>query len=212
MWRWSWWFVYRTSPTFRLCWRRLCLVVQSSLHSHSPPVIPVIVKTMCVLGTPGFVPPIANFDGDSTDVPLPVSAAPVNKSKKGAVAEECNVFDTTRLVQVSWLVGFFFRSEEEKGPWSEFIRKQLSAGRNNRWRQNPAGKCRVLIFARLSVTSHLTGGFCCCYRSHQRRTTGTPWALHPTERFSESWMWRSSGCWSMVCCPVRCSTQSSKPT
>ncbi|XP_070697589.1 Fanconi anemia group D2 protein [Pempheris klunzingeri] len=32
--------------------------------------------------TPGYVPPVANFDGESTDGILPSSAAPVNKAKK----------------------------------------------------------------------------------------------------------------------------------
>uniref|UniRef100_A0A3Q2VGZ3 FA complementation group D2 n=1 Tax=Haplochromis burtoni TaxID=8153 RepID=A0A3Q2VGZ3_HAPBU len=34
-------------------------------------------------GTPGYVPPIANFDGDSTDGIVPNSTVPVNKIKKG---------------------------------------------------------------------------------------------------------------------------------
>ncbi|KAM7006851.1 Fanconi anemia group D2 protein [Tautogolabrus adspersus] len=33
-------------------------------------------------GTPGFVPPVANFDGESTDGIIPVSAAPAIKTKK----------------------------------------------------------------------------------------------------------------------------------
>ncbi|XP_077458420.1 Fanconi anemia group D2 protein isoform X3 [Stigmatopora argus] len=33
-------------------------------------------------GTPGYVPPVANFDGESTDMIVPSSAAPVNKTKK----------------------------------------------------------------------------------------------------------------------------------
>lgn len=40
---------------------------------------------VCVSGTPGFVPPVANFDGDSADVSLAGSAAPGNKAKKGDV-------------------------------------------------------------------------------------------------------------------------------
>lgn len=58
-------------------------MIQSTLGSHSPPVIPVVFNPMCVSATPGFIPPVANFDGDSTDVSLPGSAAPVNKAKKG---------------------------------------------------------------------------------------------------------------------------------
>lgn len=38
---------------------------------------------MCVSGTPGYVPPVANFDGESTDAIILSSAAPVNKAKKG---------------------------------------------------------------------------------------------------------------------------------
>uniref|UniRef100_A0A3B4Y196 FA complementation group D2 n=1 Tax=Seriola lalandi dorsalis TaxID=1841481 RepID=A0A3B4Y196_SERLL len=34
-------------------------------------------------GTPGYVPPVANFDGESTDGLILSSAAPVNKAKKG---------------------------------------------------------------------------------------------------------------------------------
>ncbi|XP_040889830.1 Fanconi anemia group D2 protein isoform X2 [Toxotes jaculatrix] len=34
-------------------------------------------------GTPGYVPPVANFDGESTDGAILSSAAPVNKAKKG---------------------------------------------------------------------------------------------------------------------------------
>uniref|UniRef100_A0A8C9XST2 FA complementation group D2 n=1 Tax=Sander lucioperca TaxID=283035 RepID=A0A8C9XST2_SANLU len=34
-------------------------------------------------GTPGYVPPVANFDGECTDVVLLSAAAPVNKAKKG---------------------------------------------------------------------------------------------------------------------------------
>lgn len=63
-------------------------------------VIPVIFKMMCVLGTPGFVPPVANFDGESPDVPSPGPAAPANKAKKGDIAE-LNVFDAIRLLQVA---------------------------------------------------------------------------------------------------------------
>lgn len=65
-----------------------------------PPVIPVIFKMMCVSGTPGFVPPVANFDGESPDVPSPGPAAPGNKAKKGDIAE-LNVFDAIRRLQVA---------------------------------------------------------------------------------------------------------------
>lgn len=41
------------------------------------------LNTVCVPGTPGFVPPVANFDGDGADVSSLSSAAPVNKAKKG---------------------------------------------------------------------------------------------------------------------------------
>ncbi|KAM9813474.1 Fanconi anemia group D2 protein [Neosynchiropus ocellatus] len=34
-------------------------------------------------GVPGFVPPVANFDGDSSDIVLPNSALPASKAKKG---------------------------------------------------------------------------------------------------------------------------------
>ncbi|XP_061543454.1 Fanconi anemia group D2 protein isoform X1 [Phycodurus eques] len=33
-------------------------------------------------GTPGYVPPVANFDGETTDVIVPSTTAPVNKTKK----------------------------------------------------------------------------------------------------------------------------------
>ncbi|XP_057701489.1 Fanconi anemia group D2 protein isoform X2 [Corythoichthys intestinalis] len=33
-------------------------------------------------GTPGYVPPVANFDGESTDTIVPNTVAPVNKTKK----------------------------------------------------------------------------------------------------------------------------------
>lgn len=40
--------------------------------------------TLCfVLGTPGYVPPVANFDGESTDMIAPSTTAPLNKTKKG---------------------------------------------------------------------------------------------------------------------------------
>lgn len=65
-----------------------------------PPVIPGIFKMMCVSGTPGFVPPVANFDGESPDVPSPGPAAPGNKAKKGDIAE-VNVFVAIRLLQVA---------------------------------------------------------------------------------------------------------------
>lgn len=52
-----------------------------------PAVIPVSFKMMCYSGTPGFVPPVANFDGESPDVPSPGLAAPGNKAKKGDIAE-----------------------------------------------------------------------------------------------------------------------------
>lgn len=55
-------------------------------------------------------------------------------------------------------VVFRRRWEKAKGPWSEFIRKQLSAGRHNHWRQNPAGKCAPLVFALFSDFTHLTWG------------------------------------------------------
>lgn len=180
-----------------------------------PPVIPGIFKMMCVSGTPGFVPPVANFDGESPDVPSPGPAAPGNKAKKGDIAE-VNVFDVRRLLQVAWFAVLFFRKrgEEEKGPWSELFRKQLSAGGRNQWRQNPAGKCGALIVVWLSVTSHLR--FCCCYRSNRRRRkrkrTDRGRVLDPTELFSESWTWKSSGCCSTVCCPAHSSTQSNTPT
>ncbi|XP_077386659.1 Fanconi anemia group D2 protein isoform X2 [Festucalex cinctus] len=35
-------------------------------------------------GTPGYVPPVANFDGESTDMIVPSTAAPLNKTKKDA--------------------------------------------------------------------------------------------------------------------------------
>lgn len=38
---------------------------------------------MCVSATPGYVPPVANFDGESTDGIIPSSNAPMNKAKKG---------------------------------------------------------------------------------------------------------------------------------
>lgn len=102
---------------------------------------------MCVSGTPGFVPPVANFDGESADVPSSSSAAPAGKAKKGD-AVDANVLDTTRLPQVAGFVVLFFRrrGEEEEGPWTEFFRKQLADRRHDRWRQNPAGKCGALIF------------------------------------------------------------------
>lgn len=125
-----------------------------------PPVIQGIFKMMCVSGTPGFVPPVANFDGESPDVPSPAPAAPGNKAKRGDIAE-VNVFEAVRLLQVAWFAVLFFRKrgEEEKGPWPELFRKQLSAGGRNQWRQNPAGKCGALIVVWVSVTSHLTWGF-----------------------------------------------------
>lgn len=43
---------------------------------------------MCGSGTPGYVPPVANFDGESTDGVVIGSNAPVNKVKKGNHAEE----------------------------------------------------------------------------------------------------------------------------
>ncbi|XP_056884964.1 Fanconi anemia group D2 protein isoform X2 [Takifugu flavidus] len=39
-------------------------------------------------GTPGFVPPVANFDGESPDVPSPGPAAPGNKAKKESVGKK----------------------------------------------------------------------------------------------------------------------------
>lgn len=38
---------------------------------------------MCVSGTPGYVPPVANFDGESTDGIILSSTVPLNKAKKG---------------------------------------------------------------------------------------------------------------------------------
>lgn len=112
-----------------------------------PPVIPVVFKMVCISGTPCFVPPVANFDGESPDVPSPGPAAPGNKAKKGEVAE-VNVFVATRLSQVAQVAVLFFRcGEEEKGPCSEFFGRQLSAGGHNRWRQNPAGKRGAVIAA-----------------------------------------------------------------
>lgn len=63
---------------------------------------------MCVSATPGFVPPTANFDGDSVDVSLPGSAAPVKKAKKGDLL----LFDAIRLLQgCSVTIQFWFFSE-----------------------------------------------------------------------------------------------------
>ncbi|KAG7219243.1 hypothetical protein INR49_019191 [Caranx melampygus] len=39
-------------------------------------------------GTPGYVPPLANFDGESTDGVPPVSSAPVNKTKKDGAGKK----------------------------------------------------------------------------------------------------------------------------
>lgn len=38
---------------------------------------------MCLPETPGYVPPVANFDGESTEGVILSSAAPVIKAKKG---------------------------------------------------------------------------------------------------------------------------------
>lgn len=43
---------------------------------------------MLVSGTPGYVPPVANFDGESTDGIILSSTAPVNKAKKGNNAQQ----------------------------------------------------------------------------------------------------------------------------
>lgn len=50
------------------------------------PVITGNLDPTCASGTPGFVPPVANFDGDAADVPVPAPAAPVNKARKGDAA------------------------------------------------------------------------------------------------------------------------------
>lgn len=166
---------------------------------------------MCVSGAPGFVPPVANFDCDSADVSLPGFAAPVNKAKKGDVI----VFLRHKTVAGQLTLVFVFSRrfwEEAKGPWSGCIRKQLSAGGHDHWRQNPAGKYAALVFA-LSQWLHTPDmrlGRCC--RSNRRRRTVTVHPSCPTELSSESWTWRSWGCCSTVCCPVHCSTRSSKPT
>ncbi|XP_061689919.1 Fanconi anemia group D2 protein isoform X2 [Syngnathoides biaculeatus] len=39
-------------------------------------------------GTPGYVPPVANFDGETTDVILPSTTAPVNKTKKDGTGKK----------------------------------------------------------------------------------------------------------------------------
>ena len=43
----------------------------------------IISPLCCVSGTSGYVPPVANFDGESIDGVILSSAAPVNKAKKG---------------------------------------------------------------------------------------------------------------------------------
>lgn len=43
---------------------------------------------MCVSGTPGYVPPVANFDGERTDGVTLSSAALVSKAKKGNCAQQ----------------------------------------------------------------------------------------------------------------------------
>lgn len=43
---------------------------------------------MCVSAIPGYVPPVANFDGESTDGIVLSSPAPVNKAKKGNHAQQ----------------------------------------------------------------------------------------------------------------------------
>lgn len=72
----------------------------STLGSHNLPVMIFTVNftknleimgfvcSTCVSGTPGYVPPVANFDGESTDGILFTSTAPVNKAKKGNHAKE----------------------------------------------------------------------------------------------------------------------------
>ena len=51
---------------------------------------------MCFSGTPGYVPPVANFDGESPDGVI-LSAAPPVKTKKGNQAQP-NIFYFTLKV------------------------------------------------------------------------------------------------------------------
>lgn len=95
----------------------------------------------CLSGTPGFVPPVANFDGDATDGAIIAPPAPANKTKKGnGTPQKTPVWS---LWGQKILMRCLFREwcdEEEESSRQEFLRRQLSAGRNNRGRWNSAGK------------------------------------------------------------------------
>lgn len=54
---------------------------------------------MCASGTPGYVPPVANFDGESPDGVI-LSPAPPVKTKKGSQAQP-NIFDFMLIKQNS---------------------------------------------------------------------------------------------------------------
>lgn len=56
----------------------------------------MLFSVTCVSGTPGYVPPVANFDGESTDGFLLSSTAPVNKAKKGNRPQE-KIFDSALM-------------------------------------------------------------------------------------------------------------------
>lgn len=45
----------------------------------------------CFPGSPGYVPPAANFDGDATDASALGSAAPANRTKRGTQGTKCSV-------------------------------------------------------------------------------------------------------------------------
>lgn len=108
----------------------------------------------CLSGTPGFVPPVANFDGDATDGAIIAPPAPANKTKKGnGTPQKTPVWS---LWGQKILMRCLFREwcdEEEESSRQEFLRRQLSAGRNNRGRWNSAGKtwafseiCTIFFF------------------------------------------------------------------
>ena len=56
--------------------------------------------SVCVLATPGYIPPLANFDGDSTEgAVVHSSAAPPNKAKKGNHHHKIQYNQGSRLLQ-----------------------------------------------------------------------------------------------------------------